>query len=95
MPGATGRALLHSIDPPEVRPVFYSSSVTTPANVDAFVALCQAARSKAVGPVAVPGGNVKPLPAQLANREVEVRQTEQFRTAYEPFGLPVMRHKAP
>lgn len=87
MPKRLGLGLLHWINPPEVRPLFYAASVTTPASVDRFAALCREAQAKAVGPVALAGtGGIQPLPAGLAHKEVSVRQTEQFRSVYEPLG---------
>ncbi len=87
MPERVGPALLRWINPPEVRPLFYAASVTTPGNVNEFVVLSQAAQAKFAGPVALAGiGGIQELPAQLANREATVRQTEQFRSAYEPLG---------
>ncbi len=87
MPERLGPALLHWINPPEVRPLFYAATVTTPSDVNTFVTLCEAARAKVVGPVALAGTvGIQSLPTQLAGKEAEVRQTEQFRSVYEPLG---------
>jgi hypothetical protein len=88
MPERTGFALLHWIDPQEDRPLFYSHPITMPPDVNGFVALCKAARARALGPVALAGiqGN-RPLPVQLAAKEAAVRQTEQFRSDYEQWGV--------
>jgi hypothetical protein len=87
MPERIGAALLHWVNPVDVRPLYYAASVTTPAGVDAFAATAQTARAKAIPTVALDGiAGVQPLPAALAPREQEIRASEQFRTAYEPFG---------
>jgi hypothetical protein len=87
MPERIGAALLHWVNPVDVRPLYYAASVTTPVDVDAFAAMAQTARAKAV-PVVPLGGiaGVQPLPAALAPREQAIRASEQFRTAYEPLG---------
>ena len=87
MPERTGSALLHWLNGPEVRPLHYALSITTPHDLEAFVALHQAAQGKAVGAVALAGQvALQPLPPALAQKETQTRQTEQFRTAYAPFG---------
>ncbi len=87
MPERLGRALLRWIDPQVIRPLFYAGLVTTPADVNGFVALWQAAGAKVVGPRVLAGTRgVQPLPGQLVNEEAAVRQTEQFRSVYEPLG---------
>jgi len=91
LPERIGSALLHWINPVDVRPLYYGASVTTPPNVDAFSALAQTARAKAVQAVAIAGaGGTQQLPSQLSQREQQVRETERFRTDYEPLGAMFM-----
>jgi len=81
----SGRALLHWVNAPEVRPLFYASSVTAPPDIDSFWALWQSRRD---GAGIQPEGldvRVEALPPELAKAETRIRTTEQFRTAYEPF----------
>jgi len=87
MPERTGAALLRWLNGPEARPYYYASSVTTPGDVEAFVALWQAAQAKAIGPATLAGqAACQPLPGALAQKEATIRQTDQFKTMYEPFG---------
>ncbi len=82
----SGRALLHWVNPPEVRPLFYASPVTAPADVDSFCEIWERRRAgSGIGPGAL-GVAVEPLARELADAEAGIRGTEQFRTVYEPLG---------
>jgi hypothetical protein len=87
LPERIGSSLLYWINPVDVRPLYYAASVTTPATVDAFAALAQTARAKAVPAVLIAGAaGLQQLPPELAEREQTVRASERFRTDYEPLG---------
>ena len=87
-PQRRGRALLGWVQEPDLRPLFQASSVTSPMNVDDFVAEARVRRQARTGLTVSPPGpvTVSELPAQLAARADSLRATEQFRTHYEPFG---------
>ncbi len=86
LPQRVGRGLLHWVNGPEVRPLFYASAVTVPATVDSFWEMwVNRKMGTGIEPVAL-GGVVEPLPAQLAGLEAAIRATDQFKTVYEPLG---------
>jgi hypothetical protein len=87
-PERKGRALLGAVQEPNVRPLFYLTSVTSPPNVEDFVEASRLARGRRPQPAgAVPApATIEALPASLESRAAALRATEQFRTAYEPFG---------
>jgi hypothetical protein len=84
-----GKALLGWLNAPDVRNVFYAAAVTTPKDVDAFVAMWEAAQTAAQAAVPpLPGPTaITNLPAVLAGRGQALVQTDQFRTQYRPFGV--------
>ncbi len=88
VPQRRGKALLGWIQEPDVRPLFYGSSVTSPDNVEQFVDDCKAARdTKPSGSATVPSKTVvEALPASVQARVADVQATDQFRTQYQPFG---------
>jgi hypothetical protein len=69
-----------------VRPLFYASSVTSPPDADSFWAIWESRRNGVGIQPAELGVTLEPLPTGLNPAEAEMRATEQFRTAYEPFG---------
>lgn len=82
----SGKALLHWVNAPDVRPLFYASSVTAPTDIDSFWAMWESRREGAgIQPEALDVA-VETLPLELAKAETRIRATEQFRAAYEPFG---------
>jgi hypothetical protein len=87
-PERMGKALLGWVQEPNVRPLYYLSSVTSPMNVDDLVEACRSARGKRPQPTglvpAPPAGEA--LPTELDAQVAALRATEQFKTAYEPFG---------
>jgi hypothetical protein len=88
VPERCGSALLGWVAEPDVRPVFYGSSVTSPSTVDDFVAAWKIGQdSKPVNSAAVPDGpQFSELPAVLADNAAALAATDQFRTQYQPFG---------
>src|SRR6266851_4647667 len=93
VPERLGKALLGWVREPDVRPLFHVSSVTSPPNVDDFVEACRTrrgARPQTTG-VLPPPPAVEILPASLEAQAAALRATEQFRTAYEPFGAAFVR----
>ncbi len=82
----SGRALLHWVNAPEVRPLFYASSVTSPPDGDSFWGMWEARRDGAGIQPEHLAVTVDPLPPELGEAEADIRATEQFRTAYEPLG---------
>lgn len=88
LPERRGRALLGWIDEPDVRPAFHATTVTSPTNVEDFVAAWRARRAgKPATSLALSGPQYsKGLPTPLAERASTLRATEQFRTVYQPFG---------
>jgi hypothetical protein len=88
VPERQGKALLGWIQEPDVRPLFHTSSVTSPLNVEDFVNECRTRRSmRPQAPGALSSSpTVATLPASLEHQASALRSTDQFRTAYEPFG---------
>ena len=88
VPERTGKALLGWIQEPNVRPLFHAVSVTSPSNLENFVEACRARRAARPQPTGVLPAPpvVETLPASLEAQATALRATEQFRTAYEPFG---------
>jgi hypothetical protein len=84
-----GKALLGWVNAPDVRNVFYTAAVTTPRDVDAFVAMWEAAQAVAPRVVlSAPSPSViTSLPVAAAARAQSLLQTDQFRTQYQPFGV--------
>jgi hypothetical protein len=93
VPERTGKALLGSIQEPDVRPLFIVASVTSPPNVEDFIGTCRAARGARPQPTGTPPPPpaIEPLPAALEPRANALRTSEQFRIAYEPFGAQFVR----
>jgi hypothetical protein len=83
-----GRALLAWIQEPDVRPLFYSASVTSPDNVERFVDQCRSARD--AKPSAAGGTHsqaaLTELPTSLQAKAEVLQATDQFRMHYQPFG---------
>jgi hypothetical protein len=88
VPQRYGRALLGWINEPEIRPLFQTSSVTSPSTIEAFIAESRTRRQarSQIQLVPPPPPTVGGLPASLQPRADALRSNEQFRTAYEPFG---------
>ena len=81
-----GRALLHWVNGPDVRPLFYTSAVTSPASPDSFWEMWMSRRAGAGIEPVVLSGILEPLPAELVRLEADIRASEQFRNVYEPLG---------
>jgi hypothetical protein len=87
VPQRFGKALLGCIQEPDVRSAFYATSVTSPLNVEDFVAECRArraARPQALVPPSPPA--ITPLPASLEPQANALLVADQFKMNYEPFG---------
>jgi hypothetical protein len=84
-----GRALLRWVNAPDVRNVFFSIAVTEPQDVEAFVAMWEAARTIAPrhGLPASASSAITNLPVAATARAQSLLQTDQFRTQYQPFGV--------
>jgi hypothetical protein len=93
VPERTGKTLLGWIQEPDVRPLFIASSVTSPPSVEDFIGACRVARAARPQPTGTlpPPPAIEPLPAALESRASVLRASEQFRTAYEPFGAQFVR----
>lgn len=93
VPERAGNALLAWVQEPNVRPLFYLSSVTSPRDVEDFVEAARSARGRRPQPTgampALPA--IEALPASLEARAAALTATEQFRTAYQPFGAVFAR----
>jgi hypothetical protein len=85
-PERTGKALLGWVQEPVVRPLFYSASVTSPLDVEDFIEVCRTRRGVRPTGAAPSQPAIGPLPVSLEDQVSALRATEQFRTAYEPFG---------
>lgn len=87
-PQRQGKALLGWLSEPLVRPIFHIMTVTSPLDVDLFVAEARARRQARTRiPLTPPApAAVSELPAALAPRVDHLRATDQFKMAYEPFG---------
>jgi hypothetical protein len=87
-PERRGKALLGWVQEPNLRPLFYVSSVTSPRNVEDFVKESRALRGKRAQIPATPPApmTLAELPAALGSRASVLQATDQFRTFYEPFG---------
>ena len=83
-----GKALLGWLSEPVVRPIFHIWTVTSPLDVESFVAEASSRRQVRTRiPLTPPApGAVSELPAALAARVDHLRATDQFKMAYEPFG---------
>jgi hypothetical protein len=87
-PQRQGKALLGWLSEPLVRPIFHISTVTSPLDVELFVAEARSRRQARTRiPLTPPApAAVSELPAALAPRIDQLRATDQFKMAYEPFG---------
>src|SRR5260370_41456599 len=87
-PERHGKALLGWLPEPEVRPLFQVAAVTSPLDVEDFVNEARARRQARTRILDIPPAQVtlSELPALLESRAGLLRATEQFKTAYEPFG---------
>ena len=87
-PQRMGKGLLGWIQEPLVRPIFHLTTVTSPLDVEAFVAEARSRRqARAQIPAAPPAqAALTEVPAELAARVDQLRATEQFKMVYEPFG---------
>ncbi len=87
-PQRQGKALLGWLSEPVVRPIFHIRTVTSPLDVESFVAEARSRRQARTRiPLTPPTpGAVSEPPAALAARVDHLRATDQFKTAYEPFG---------
>jgi hypothetical protein len=87
-PERMGKALLGWVQEPSVWSLFYSSSVTSPLHAEDFVEACRSARGRRPQPTGVVPARpaIGALPASLEAQATALKATEQFRTAYEPFG---------
>lgn len=87
-PERQGKALLGWLQEHDLRPLFYAAAVTSPLDVEDFVGEARARRQVRTGlPGAIPG--LEPaveIPAALSSRIESLRETEQFKLFYEPFG---------
>jgi hypothetical protein len=92
-PERAGSALLGWVQEPNVRPLFYLSSVTSPRDVEDFVEAARSARGRRPQPTgAMPSPpRSEALPASLEAQAAALTATEQFRTAYQPFGAVFAR----
>jgi hypothetical protein len=92
-PERIGKAILGWVQEPNVRPLYHLSAVTSPPSVDSFVEACRSARGRRPQPTsAMPAPPaIEALPAPLEAKAAALRATEQFKTAYEPFGAVFAR----
>jgi hypothetical protein len=87
VPERRGKALLGWVQEPDVRPLYYAASVTSPCNVEEFVEECRTRRGAKPDTADAPSQiAVAPLPPSLHDQANAVEATEQFRTQYQPFG---------
>jgi hypothetical protein len=88
IPQRCGKALLGWVHEPNVRPLFHVACVTSPLQIDDFVAEYRRRRALQPETSTAPdiASTVAMLPAALEAQATELRATDQFRTAYEPFG---------
>src|SRR5580704_9995612 len=84
-PQRQGKALLGWLSEPLVRPIFHISTVTSPLDVELFVAEARSRRQARTRiPLTPPApAAVSELPAALAPRIDQLRATDQFKMAYE------------
>lgn len=87
-PQRWGKALLGWVPESLVRPIFQVTTVTSPLNVEAFIAEARARRQARTQIPHVPLVQESPtqLPAALAARVDHLRASDQFKMVYEPFG---------
>jgi hypothetical protein len=87
VPERQGKALLAWVQEPDVRPLFYGSSVTSPNNVEEFVEKCRVRRSAKPATSGVASQiAAAALPASMEAQASAIQATDQFRTQYQPFG---------
>jgi hypothetical protein len=87
-PQRQGKALLGWLSEPVVRPIFHILTVTSPGDLELFVAEARSRRQARTRiPLTPPApAAVSELPTALAPRADCLRASDQFKTAYEPFG---------
>jgi len=86
MPERVLTALLHFINVAEVRTLFHAGLVTTPADAEIFAALGDSPQQMLAPPAVLAGaGGVQGLPPELAGREYAIRNSDQFKNAYQQF----------
>jgi hypothetical protein len=87
-PERMGKALLGWVQEPILRPLYLLSAVTSPPDVDLFVAESRSARGRRPQPTGamLDPPAVEALPTSVETKAAALRATEQFKTAYEPFG---------
>ncbi len=87
-PQRMGKALLGWVPEGLVRPIFHVTTVTSPLDVEAFVAEARARRQARTLIPDVPPvlENPTQLPAALSSRVDHLRASDQFKMVYEPWG---------